>query len=275
MSNNLQEIEAKGRDVETAVENGLKQLGANRADVSIEIIDEGSRGLLGIGSREAVVRLKRMVPIVESVAPAPPVVREAEEVEVKEVETAVSPPPPPPPTPPTPQPATPSSAATDSTAIEDTTTQKDIALDIVKTLLAKMQVDATVTATLSEPDDMTGEQIDIIEINGDDLGVLIGPRGDTLSTIQYLTRLMASHRLHARVNFVIDVQGYRQRRQQALSRLAERMAKKAMQRGEAIGLEPMPPHERRIIHMALREHDEVYTESSGEGDRRKVRIIPK
>jgi spoIIIJ-associated protein len=86
---------------------------------------------------------------------------------------------------------------------------------------------------------------------------------------------MVSHRLHSRVDFVIDVQGYRQRRQQALTSLANRMAKKAIQQGRPIGLEPMPPNERRIIHIALRDSDEVYTESAGEGDRRKVRIIPK
>ncbi|MCB8943460.1 MAG: Jag N-terminal domain-containing protein [Ardenticatenaceae bacterium] len=268
MSNYAQEIEARGRDVETAVEIGLAELGVRRDDVIIEILDEGSRGLLGIGSRDAVVRLKRVAPVVE---PPPPVQVVAEPVQevIKEavVETAVPAPPIAPPPAPT--------AATQDDAETTERTQKEVALDIVQTLIAKMQISATVTASLSEPDDLTGEQIDVIEINGDDLGVLIGPRGETLSTIQYLARLMVSHQMHQRVDFVIDVQGYRQRRQQALARLAERMAKKAMQRGKPIGLEPMPPHERRVIHMTLREHDEVYTESSGEGDRRKVRIIPK
>ena len=274
MSNHQQEIEVKGRDVETAVEIGLAELGVDRADVAIEILDEGSRGLLGIGSREAVVRLTRTssgpAPVV--VAAPPKAMEEVKDEVVDEVveevvETAVAPPL---------SPIAPSPSAAETTAsTEESLTQKDVALEFVQTLLAKMQVSATVTATLSEPDDLTGEQIDVIEINGDDLGVLIGPRGDTLSTIQYLTRLMVSHNLHQRVNFVIDVQGYRQRRQQALARLAERMAKKVVQRGQPIGLEPMPPNERRIIHMTLREHDEVYTESFGEGNRRKVRIIPK
>ena len=270
MTNNLQTIEARGRDVETAIEIGLAELGVNRADVEIAILDEGSRGLLGIGSRDAVVQLKWEQPIVAEPAPTiqPPienVIVEEEEIEEEVIETAVTP------TPPPPQTISESVETTD----DDPTTQKDVAIEIVETLLLKMQVSATVTASLSEPDDITGEQIDVIEINGDDLGMLIGPRGDTLSTIQYLTRLMASHRLHSRVDFVLDVQGYRQRRQQALSRLAERMAKKVIQQGRPIGLEPMPPNERRIIHMTLREHDEVYTESSGEGKRRKVRILPK
>ncbi len=260
MSENLQEFEAKGRDVETAIEIGLAELNAERTDVIVEIIDEGSRGLLGIGSREAVVRLKRVLPASSPAAPQPSPKPEIKR-EVEVAETAVTPPPSPATPPPSP------------TAVE--ATQKEVATEIVQTLLAKMQISATVTATLSEPDDLTGEQIDVIEINGDDLGVLIGPRGDTLNTLQYLVRLIVSHRLRERVNFVIDVQGYRQRRQQALASLANRMAKKAIQRGQPIGLEPMPPHERRVIHMTLREHDEVYTESSGEGNRRKVRIIPK
>ena len=258
MSENLQEIEAKGRDVETAIEIGLAELNAERADVIVEIIDEGSRGLLGIGSREAVVRLRRVLP-----TGSPTAIQPSPKAETKRevVETAVTPPP-------SPATPTPSPAAVEAT-------QKEVAAEIVQTLLAKMQISATVTTTLSEPDDLTGEQIDVIEINGDDLGVLIGPRGDTLNTLQYLVRLIVSHRLRERVNFVIDVQGYRQRRQQALASLANRMAKKAIQRGQPIGLEPMPPHERRVIHMTLRQHDEVYTESSGEGNRRKVRIIPK
>lgn len=262
MSDKLQEIEAKGRDVETAIEVGLAELDAERADVIVEIIDEGSRGLLGIGSREAVVRLKRILPASSpKAAVVPPPVKPEPKVEV--VEKVVSPSPPPPVT------------ATSSPVETEEATQKEVAVEIVETLLAKMQIEATVGTALSEPDDLTGEQIDIIEISGDDLGVLIGPRGDTLNTVQYLVRLMVSHRLHQRVNFVIDVQGYRQRRQQALASLANRMAKKVIQRGRPIGLEPMPPHERRVIHMTLREHDEVYTESSGEGNRRKVRIIPK
>jgi len=260
MSENFQEIETKGRDVETAIEIGLAELNAERTDVIVEIIDEGSRGLLGIGSREAVVRLKRVLPARSPAATQPSPKPEIKR-EVEVAETAVTPPPPP---------ATPAPSPAAAEA-----TQKEVATEIVQTLLAKMQISATVTATLSEPDDLTGEQIDVIEINGDDLGVLIGPRGETLNTLQYLMRLIVSHRLRERVNFVIDVQGYRQRRQQALTSLANRMAKKVIQRGQPIGLEPMPPHERRVIHMTLREHGEVYTESSGEGNRRKVRIIPK
>lgn len=135
--------------------------------------------------------------------------------------------------------------------------------------------DVTVSGNTSEEDDLTGERIDVIQIEGDDLGVLIGPRGETLDSLQYVARLMVSHKLRQRANFVIDVQQYRERRQTALTRMAERMAQKAIQRNQPVILEPMPANERRIIHMALRSSTKVYTNSVGEGERRRVKIFPK
>ncbi len=138
-----------------------------------------------------------------------------------------------------------------------------------------MHVTARVSVSQSEPDDLTGQRVNVVAINGEDLTMLIGPRGETLDALQFLGRLMVAHKLHRRANFVVDVEGYRQRRVQALTRLAERMADKARQRGEPISLEPMTAYERRIIHMALRDVADVYTESAGEGKQRRVRIYPK
>ena len=268
------EIEARGQDVESAIETGIKQLGVNRADVIVEVIDEGSRGLLGIGSRDAVVRLTSMQrpaaeppkpkpkpqPVVpppqpKATAVTPPKVEATVEkvADVKEEKAT---------------------AVTDEDVAESLANEQEVAIDIVQTLLAKMQVQATIETNLSEPDEITGRQIVKISVNGDDLSSLIGPRGDTLYAMQYIARLMASHRLHRRTYFVIDVAGYRERREQALTRLAERMGDKVAIRKRAISLEPMPPHERRIIHMTLRNSEDVYTESVGEGKRRKVRIYP-
>jgi spoIIIJ-associated protein len=153
--------------------------------------------------------------------------------------------------------------------------ERDAAIETVGTLLEKMQVQATLTSSLSEPDDVTGRIINVLEIHGDDLSTLIGPRGETLNSLQYVARLMVGHQMRNRAAFVIDVEGYRQRREQALARLADRMARKVAKRKRAMSLEPMPPHERRIIHMTLRDDKYVYTESTGEGNRRKVKIIPK
>ena len=153
--------------------------------------------------------------------------------------------------------------------------ETDTAATLVRELLDLMKVDATVSTQLTEPDDLTGKQLAIIDIKGDDLSVLIGPRGETLDALQYVSRLMVGHRLQQRAHFVIDIEGYRERRQQALTRMAERMAEKTVKRGTPVTLEAMPAHERRIIHMALRESPEVTTESTGEGKRRRVRIYPK
>ena len=114
----------------------------------------------------------------------------------------------------------------------------------------------------------------MVEIEGDDVGSLIGPRGDALNAMQYMVRLMAGNQLQRRVNVTLDIAGYRERRRQALNRLAERMAQKALERNRPVTLEPMSPAERRVVHMTLRSSEKVYTGSIGEGNRRRVRIYP-
>ena len=104
---------------------------------------------------------------------------------------------------------------------------------------------------------------------------LIGPRGEALNSLQYVLRLMSGHQLHKRVNILLDVANYRERRRQALARLATRMAEKVSSKNRPVTLEPMPPFERRVIHMTLREEGNVYTQSIGNGDQRRVRIYPK
>ena len=118
------------------------------------------------------------------------------------------------------------------------------------------------------------EKVIVLQIQGDDLGNLIGRKGETLSSLQYITRLMVSHSLQRRVNFVVDAGNYKSKRAETLRRLAERMANKAVEKNRSIKLDPMPPHERRIIHVTLRKRDDVTTKSVGEGDFRRVTIIP-
>jgi spoIIIJ-associated protein len=272
------EIESRGATVEAAIAAGLLRLGLRKDQVAVTVIDEGSRGLLGIGSREAVVRITPL-----PIAPETPVV-------------APSPKPPP-----VPQPAAVPSSMEPSPAVrplesrpqpgesviegdggetiasspDELEQERESAVAVIQELLDKMLVTAQVSGFLTEPDDLTGQSVNIIEIGGEDLGVLIGPRGETLDSLQFVSRLMVSHKLHRRVNFVVDVEGFRRRREQALTRLAERMADKVRQRGQPIALEPMSAYERRIIHMTLRGAPDVYTESTGEGKQRRVRIFPK
>ncbi len=120
----------------------------------------------------------------------------------------------------------------------------------------------------------TGSAVSL-DVKGDDLGILIGRRGQTLAALQYIVRLMVGRRVDKWVPVVIDVEGYRQRRAEALKRFAVEMADRVKSRGAPFTLEPMPPHERRIIHMALADHPQVFTESIGQGEERKVVIRPK
>jgi spoIIIJ-associated protein len=254
MAQGQQIIEEKATTVEEAVKAGLVKLGLPEDQVDVEIIDEGRRGVLGIGGREAIVRL-RVRPELENEEPQ----IELETVEIEE---------------PAPVVAVEETRPVETVSEEDQSQESAVAADVVQSLLEKMNVEATIDVSISPPDDLTGRRIPVLNISGDDLGLLIGARGETLDALQHLSRLMVGHRIRQRAYFVIDVEGYRERREQALARMAERMGKKAVDRGTPVTLEPMPAYERRIIHMTLREDPLVRTESTGEGDRRRVRIYP-
>jgi spoIIIJ-associated protein len=142
-------------------------------------------------------------------------------------------------------------------------------------LLGKMRIRARVSTRWEEPADDGEERSLILNVLGDDLGMLIGHKGETLSALQYLTRVIVAKQLGQAINVVVDVENYKGRREEQLKRLARRMAEQAVQQGRTLSLEPMPPNERRIIHLALRDHNQVTTESVGEGRTRKVTIVPK
>ena len=259
-------IEEQAPTVEEAVDACLQKLGLSKEQVDIEIVDEGRRGVLGIGGREAIVRLHvRVEPQAEKVQPQKPVVEQPKPVIEPEPQEIAE--------------TMPAAAVEQEPVVKpvievDESEESVVAVEVIDSLLDKMGVEASVDAAISPPDDLTGQRITLINITGDDLGILIGARGETLDAMQHLTRLMVGHRIRRRANFVIDIEGYRERRQQALARLAERMGQKAVDRDAPVTLEPMPAYERRIIHMTLREDPRVRTESTGEGDRRRVRIYP-
>jgi spoIIIJ-associated protein len=113
-----------------------------------------------------------------------------------------------------------------------------------------------------------------VDVEGDDLSILIGKRSETLNALQYITRLIVGKELERSVLIIIDVEGYRSRRERQLRQLAQRMAEQAIKTGRRQILEPMPPNERRIIHIELRGNKQVETESRGEEPHRKVTINP-
>jgi spoIIIJ-associated protein len=143
-------------------------------------------------------------------------------------------------------------------------------------MLDRLKVKASVVArwaeAVDEQDEEEGPPL-VLDIRGDDLGVLIGRRGETLSALQYLTRLIVSSQAHRGVNLVVDVESYKARREQQLRQLALRMAERVASTRKPIALEPMPAYERRIVHLTLRDHPVVTTESVGRDEDRKVTII--
>jgi len=221
-----------GTDVEEAIAAGLAALGLARDEVEVEVLDEGSRGVLGIGSRPARVRLTPVPP------PAP--------------EPAATTPPSPPEEP---EPA-------------------EVARSVLAELLEHMGFTADIRLHRAEPASDEEEGPLVLDVYGPGVNALIGRKGETLAALQRIVRLIVGRRLTERMNLVVDVEAYKQRRERNLRRLAQRMAEQAVQSGRTVVLEPMPPYERRIVHLALRDSPLVRTESTGAGNRRRVTIIP-
>jgi spoIIIJ-associated protein len=243
--------------ISEAIEKGLAELELPRAAVEIEILDEGSRGLFGLGSHQARVRLvvKQKVPEIgeqENKLPAKQIPSDETEEE-EELFTPVR---------------IPAANAKEEIPLH-------VAQETVSELLGKIRIQAQVKTSYSEVDEIRGTRAILVDITGQDLSVLIGKRSETLNALQYIARLIVSKELGENVTLVIDVEGYRIRRERQLRQLAHRMAEQAIKTGRKQTLEPMPPNERRIIHMELRDDESVTTESFGEEPHRKVTIIPK
>ena len=146
-----------------------------------------------------------------------------------------------------------------------------VAKEVMEALIKFMRITADVSATQSA----TGELPVTLEIEGDDLGVLIGRRGQTLTSLQYIVRLIVAEKLKMWLPINVDVAGYKKRRYESLQNLALRLAEQVKRNRRLITLEPMPADERRIIHLALADHPDVTTQSMGEGEMRKVAILLK
>ncbi|NLX09402.1 MAG: protein jag [Chloroflexi bacterium] len=256
-------VETTASDIEAAIELGLEKLGVSRESVIVEILEEPTRGLLGLGARQARIRLttaappRPVPPIIQAAAITEPVEADDFEEEAEDEEAPAS------------EVVMPTPASEDE--LDD---DAQVGVATLQELLAKMHIDARVVVYRSTAED--NEEVPwVLQIQGRDLGVLIGRRGETLAALQYITRLIASRDLQRRANIVLDVEGYKTRREQMLQRLAHRMADQAVQLGRTVTLEPMPPYERRIVHLTLRDHPNVTTQSVGEGEHRKVTIVPR
>jgi spoIIIJ-associated protein len=150
-----------------------------------------------------------------------------------------------------------------------------LAKEVLEELLGRMKLTAEVELKSSLEGASSETESIVLEVKGNDLGILIGRRGETLASLQYLVRLIMAHHQKARVPITIDVEGYKQRRYRALRELALRLAQKAKSSGRSVTLEPMPADERRIVHLALSVNPDVTTQSIEEGEIRKVVILPR
>jgi spoIIIJ-associated protein len=231
-------LEIIAPSVEEAVTRGLEQLGVPKEMVDVDVLDEGTRRFLGFGSRQVRVRLT-----------------------LKSVGEKSS-----------------SASALSAASSSGTMGADDLlkyAEHITSEMLAHMKITAQVTAQYAADPDAEGGLPLQIDIHGDDLSVLIGRRAETLNALQYLLALIISKEASHWVQVLVDVEGYRARRERQLRQLARRMAEQAVRTGQRQVLEPMSASERRIVHLELRDHADVKSESLGEEPNRKVSIVLK
>jgi len=267
-------IQVSAPDVEKAIERGLARLGLTRGEANIEIIDQGSRGIFGIGARDAIVRLGPIVPTVDAGR------TEREQMEsLRSTDSVLS-------TYPSPTLAQESKPEESAEPVaepeqeheDEYTFSQDQIADIVQQTLAevlsKMGIECQVVIRADESPEAEPSPL-TLDVLGDDLGALIGRQGEVLNALQYITRLIASREVEGWVNVVVDVERYKQCRAKSLGQLAMRIAERVARTKQPVALEPMPPNERRVIHIALQDHPAVTTQSVGRGENRKVTIIPR
>ena len=234
--------------VEEAIAQGLAELGLTADAVSVEVLDAGNKGLFGFGKHQVRVRLTVNTGDSEPVQQPEPV------------------------------PASKPEAQVDSAKEPESPSETDPLLNhcevVISKLLHLLNLEAQVSAHYGESD-REGRRSVHVDIRGNDLSILIGRRSETLNAFQYIASLIVGKEVQDWVQLVIDVEGFRERREKQLIQMAKRMADQVAKSGRRQMLEPMPSAERRIIHIALRDHPDVITESTGDDPHRKVTIVPK
>ena len=233
--------EKRAKSIDEALELALVELGITRENADIEIVQEPVKGFLGIGAKDAIVKVTAKT---EKPEKADKPVKSFNEKPVSKPKKATS------------------------GGVYNSESPAENAKNFIKDILTAMGIDAEVTAELKD---------DVVEINleGENMGVVIGKRGDTLDSLQYLTSLVVNQRSEDYIKVSIDTENYRQKREEVLCALANRLAAKVVRTGRKFALEPMNPYERRVIHSKLQDNEDVTTFSIGHEPYRKVVIAPK
>ena len=260
----MDRVEATGRTVNEAVDNALVRLGVVREQVEVEVLSEGSRGILGIGAEDARV----VVSVRDAAVASTTTVRAAsrppsglEAVPRQPMRTLeddlpdVGPP------------EGPEDEDEEGVAVASDELV-DSSIETLRSLLDLLHVEGDIEVR-SRTFPLT------LNVHGDDLGILIGRHGDTLASLQFIVNLIVSRRMGRWTRLTVDVEEYRLRRERTLRDIASRAADRVRRTRQTVTLEPMPSNERRIVHLALQGDRFVSTHSIGEGDSRKVVIAPR
>jgi spoIIIJ-associated protein len=254
----METVEVTGKTVDDAIASASAKLGIPADRLDYTVLSEGSKGILGIGAEDARIN----VSLEPALAPGerPPAggyaaAATAEAVAAPEAERAEA------------RPEPPARREREPRRKPQTEDAPDVAADVLEEMLEKMGVDAEVE--VREEDPIT------LNVIGEDLGILIGRRGETLSAVQFILNQMLNQKTGEWFGVIVDAEDYRLRREEQLRGLARRMADRARYYRQEVTLDPMPPHERRIVHMELAEQGQVDTHSVGEGDDRRVVITPR
>lgn len=261
----MRTIEATGKTIEDAVRSGLVRLGLMEEEVTIEVLAEPKSGFLGFGSKPAKVRLtekaRKNAPIYdieeEERKATPPAESKAAEAAPAEDVTAKAP-----------EEPVEEPAADEAEPAEETFTAEEAAAKakaFLQDVLRNMGIDVMIEKMIKS------DKI-ILHLHGKNLGILIGKHGQTLDAFQYLTNLTTNQGEETRHFIMLDVENYRQRREETLKQLAVRLAGRVKRSGEKVVLEPMNGYERKIIHVALQNEAHVRTESEGQDPYRHVVI---
>jgi spoIIIJ-associated protein len=268
-------LELIAPSIDEAIQNGLAELGLSRDEVDIEILDEGNRGLFGLGVRQARVRLTvkqlksdelalvQALHEISATSDAEP--GEYDEFDELDILDEI-------PTDDLEEGPIEGSIKSAQSLMDDLAFQ--VVHETVNELLEKLGFSAEIEIRYGETDDKHPRPPILVDIHGEDLSMLIGKRAETMNALQYIAGLIASKELGRSITLVIDIEGYRERRYSQVRQIARRMADQAIKTGRRQFLEPMPANERRIVHMELRDNPDVRTESTGEDPYRKVTIVP-
>ena len=284
-------VESSVKSIEDAILNSLALLGRNRDEVEITVLQEPSRGVRGIGAHEARVRVyvkpsraARPGAGAGAATGAGALLGEGDEdadedelldledddaaegVEAYSADAYVEP---------DEEPELALTTAPLRDLLPEDASVEEFAVETLRQILGHMGVQAAIEVNDLEEDEDDEEAPLVLNIRSDDqglLGLLIGRRGETLAALQLLVNLVVSKQTGHREHVIVDAEGYRARREANLRTMALRVANQVRRSGQPIALEAMPPGERRIIHMTLAETGDISTESTGEGDQRRVVI---